>query len=232
MEEHSRSFDICIVCALYEEARAVLDEFSRRCAVSFTEAFSRVDQYAYRQTTIQDKYGEPLTVLVTWLADSGPVRTGLHLKPILQEFRPRFAAMTGLCAGYKGKVKLGDLVVAEYAYHYEEGKILRGPDGHPQHLPEMRTAGPAAQVIQYAKGFDGWREPVSELKRRLLKRQLKETEQPNCIIGAMASGMAVRRCRRVSRKRMRVVSCSEICSKARSCSASDPGTVAGSRKLQ
>ncbi len=65
MEERSQSFDICIVCALYEEARAVLDEFSTRCSVSFTEAFSRVDQYAYRQTTIENKYGEPLTVLVT-----------------------------------------------------------------------------------------------------------------------------------------------------------------------
>src|SRR5258706_1455863 len=181
-----------MVCALYEVARAVLDEFSMRCAVSFTEAFSRVDQYAYRQATIKNKRGEPLTVLVTWLADSGPVRTGLDVKPILQEFHPRFAAMTGLCAGYKGKVRLGDLVVAEYAYHFEEGKILRGPDGHPQHLPEMRTSVPAAQVIQYAKGFDGWKEPVSELKRRLLKRQLKEIEQPGCIIGAMASGMAVR----------------------------------------
>ncbi len=109
MEERGQSFDICIVCALYEEARAVLDEFSKRCAVSFTEAFSREDRYAYRQTTIQNKYGEPLTVLVTWLADSGPVRTSLDFRPILQEFHPRFAAMTGLCAGYKGKVKLGDL---------------------------------------------------------------------------------------------------------------------------
>ncbi len=185
--------DLCIVCALYEEAKAVLEEFSQRCSVSFTTAFSRIDGYEYWHSTILNKRGEPLTVLVTWLVDSGPVRTGLDLKPLLQEFRPRFAAMTGLCGGYKGKVKLGDLVVAQYAYHYEEGKILRGPDGQLKHVSEMKTYEASAQVIQYARGFEAWKEPLAELKRSKLKRQvLRDSEQPQCYIAPMASGMAVR----------------------------------------
>lgn len=101
MEKRAQLFDVCVVCALYEEA--VLNEFSRRCKVSFDKKFSGTDLYEYRYTTIQNNRGEPLTVLVTWLADNGPVRTGLHLKPFLQEFHPRFAAMTGICAGYKDK---------------------------------------------------------------------------------------------------------------------------------
>src|SRR6266851_6989565 len=83
MEKHPLSFDVCIVCALYEEAEAVLKEFSARCGVSFTKAFSSMDRYAYQHTTIWNKQGEPLTVLVTWLSDSGPTQTGLDLKPFL-----------------------------------------------------------------------------------------------------------------------------------------------------
>src|SRR5579884_1039321 len=154
MENRAQFFDICIVCALYEEAEAVLNEFTRRCNVSFTSAFSSTDRYEYRHTIIQNNRGEHLTILVTWLADNGPVRTGLHLKPLLQEFHPRFAAMTGICAGYKDKdVRLGDLVVAEYAYHYEMGKDTIGKDGQKKHEPQTTTYGVTPQVLQYAKSF-------------------------------------------------------------------------------
>ena len=38
--------------------------------------------------------------------------------------------MTGICAGDRKKVKLGDLIIAECAYLYEEGKVISRPDGH------------------------------------------------------------------------------------------------------
>lgn len=187
MEKQPCLFDVCIVCALYEEASALIDEFQLHYAVAFTRAFSRLDQYEYRWATIQNHCGELLTVLVSWLPESGPVRTGLDLRPLLEEFRPRFAAMTGFCAGYQEKVHLGDLVIAEYAYHYEEGKIARGPDGQ-HHQPELKTAHPTSRVIQYVKGFDGWRQPVNALKCR----RLNDLAQSERYIAPMASGMAVR----------------------------------------
>lgn len=187
MVERPQLFDVCIVCALYEEASKLIDEFQARCGIAFVTAFSSLNQYEHRWATIQNHRGEPLTVLVSWLSASGPVRAGLDLKPLLQEFQPRFAAMTGFCAGYKDKVHLGDLVVAEYAYFLEEGKILDEPDGQRQYQPEMKTVEPAERVIQYAKGFEGWQEPVSELKSRLLHN----AEQVNCHIAPVASSMAV-----------------------------------------
>lgn len=187
MAEQPQSFDICIACALYEEANAVIDEFQSRCAISFNQAFSHLYRYEYRWSVMQNRSGEPLTILVIWLSDNGPVSAAVDLWPLLHEFHPRFAAMAGFCAGYKEKVHLGDLVVAEYAYLYEEGKI-RGVLGEQrQHQPEMKTAHPTNQVIQYAEGFDGWREPVSELERRLLN----DSEQPERHIAPIASGMAV-----------------------------------------
>jgi tetratricopeptide (TPR) repeat protein/nucleoside phosphorylase len=192
MEEHNQVFDICIVCAMYEEAEAVLNEFSARCSVSFESAFSQMSRYAYRYTTIQNKRKEPLSVLVTWPSDRGPVQTGLDLSLILQEFRPRFSAMTGICAGDRKKVKLGDLIIAECAYLYEEGKVILGPDGEKIHLIETETTASTSQVIQYAKGFDGWKEPLRAMKRARVKRELKPSEEPRRFIVPMASGMAVR----------------------------------------
>jgi len=59
MERHIQPFDICIVCALYEEAEAVLNEFSTRCGVSFTKEFSRLDRYVYHHTVILNTQKEP-----------------------------------------------------------------------------------------------------------------------------------------------------------------------------
>ncbi len=192
MEEHGQFCDVCIVCAMYEEAQAVLDEFSMRCNVSFTKAFSRRDRYEYRRTTIRNIHNEPLTMLVTWPSDRGPVQTGLDLKPFLDEFRPRFAAMTGICAGDRKKVKLGDLIVAECAYLYEAGKIITEPDGQTRQLIEMQTVASTSQVLQYVRGFEEWKAPLREMKQARLKRTLKANEEPRCVVAPMASGMAVR----------------------------------------
>ncbi len=192
MQEQPRSFDICVLCALYEEASAVIDEFETRCGVSFTRAFRSLNQLEYRYTTIQNQRGESLAIFVTWLSRMGALRTALDLSPLLHEIRPRFVAMTGVCAGDRHKVKLGDLIVATDAYHPEEGKITTGSDGQPIHLPETRTASATTQVVQYVRGFDEWKAPVRELKRRQLKRTWRAADEPKCHIEVMASSMAVR----------------------------------------
>src|SRR5947209_6124486 len=172
MEEHSHVFDICIVCAMYEEAEAVLHEFSSRCSVSFESAFSQMSRYAYRYATIRNTRNEPLSVLVTWPADRGPVQTGLDLSLILQEFRPRFAAMTGICAGDRKKVKLGDLIVAECAYLYEEGKIIAGPDGQATHLIEAASLLGWAGMYLFEHGSYAITEPLYRRALAICEQQV------------------------------------------------------------
>ncbi len=192
MEEDPQSFDICIVCALYEEASAVIDEFSTRCGVTFTRAFRSLNRLEYRHATIRNRSGEPLTVFVTWLSDMGPIRTALDLGPLWHEIRPRFVAMTGVCAGDRRKVRRGDLIVVADAYHPDEGKITSEASHPPIHQPATRTAGMTTQVLQYVRGFDSWKAPVRELKRQHLTRAWKATDEPRCHIEVMASSMAVR----------------------------------------
>src|SRR5438132_13624805 len=115
MADKIRQFDVCIVCAKAEEAEAVVNEFSDRLEVNFAQGFSKVNGFEYQYTTINYKEREPLSVLVIWMAFTGPTQTINGVRSLLEEFRPRFVAMTGICAGYKEKVALGDLIAVPYA---------------------------------------------------------------------------------------------------------------------
>ncbi|HLZ59151.1 MAG TPA: hypothetical protein VKR06_19580 [Ktedonosporobacter sp.] len=157
--------DACIVCALAEEAEAVISEITTLCGVTFQQAFSSRTRREYRHATISNKQGERLTLHVSCLPNYGPLETGLHLKPILEEFNPRFAAMTGICAGDKRKVGLGDIVVAERAFAYDVGKIVSGDDGRPEHLRDTATQHPHPDILQFARMFGGWKAEVAGLPR-------------------------------------------------------------------
>ncbi len=166
-------YDVCIMCALAEEANAVIEVFSDHCNTQFEKGFSSTGR-EYRFTTILNNTAEKLKVMVTWPPDKGGTETSLHLTQILNEFRPRFAAMTGICAGDKLKVKLGDIVVAKQAFVYDAGKIVLDDDGRSVHLHEANPHHPDKNSLQYANNFSGWEGLLSRLQRPISKRQQTE----------------------------------------------------------
>lgn len=180
--------DVCIVCALEEEADAVEREVSARCQTAFEKGTTedRHAVYGYRWTTIFNRKNEPLTLLLFCQTRPGPLAAALDLGVLLRIFQPHFVAMVGICAGDKRHVHLGDLVVAEYAYHYQEGKIEYNEQGAMIHQPEWITYGPAKQIIHFARTFDAWHGPVAELERPDRANKL-----PRRLIAPIASGMAV-----------------------------------------
>jgi nucleoside phosphorylase/tetratricopeptide (TPR) repeat protein len=192
MAHEIQQFDICIVCALAEEAEAVVNEFSDRCEnIQFQQAFSQKNGYLYRYTMIKNSREELLTVLVICMPFTGPIETVNSVRPLLEEFHPRFVAMTGICAGYKEKVSLGDLVAASYTFHYEEGKVEADENGLDKLSPEWRTHSTAQRIVQYVNNFTTWKKPVTEMKQKMIGRELQDGEQPRCFIAPVASGMAV-----------------------------------------
>src|SRR5208337_5591196 len=98
--------DVCIFCAMPDEAEAVLDVFFELGEAAFQPKFSRRKR-EYRLANIPNKLEEPLRVLVSWQPKYGPTQGLLHFQDMLDEFRPRFAAMTGICAGDRDTVALG-----------------------------------------------------------------------------------------------------------------------------
>src|SRR5438445_5362271 len=72
MGREMQQTDVCIVCALPEEVRAMLRVVEKQCLVTFTERISPHYQYEYRATTITNHKGEPLELHLSWLPRYGP----------------------------------------------------------------------------------------------------------------------------------------------------------------
>lgn len=156
--------DVCIVCALAEEAQACIREIERLCAVTFKTGIS-ARSGEYRFTTIRNTQNLPLSVRVSWQFRSGPLEAGLHLKPIIEECTPYVVAMTGICAGNKRKANLGDLIVAISAFASDTGKIVRGADGNPHLQHDLETWNASPDALQCARMLQGWEADVREIAR-------------------------------------------------------------------
>jgi nucleoside phosphorylase len=168
-------FDVCIICALAVEARAFMRVLTQQCNVQFEQGYSIRNKYGYRYAPIQNDRGEPLTIHVSWPPNYGPVEAGLHLRSVLEECSPRFAAMTGICAGDKEAVHLGDIVVAERAFTYDNGKFTIDSHGRQVYLHDTITYQPRPEVLQFARMFDQWELAVVSIPRRpRSKRQQRE----------------------------------------------------------
>ncbi|HEY1353474.1 MAG TPA: TIR domain-containing protein [Ktedonobacteraceae bacterium] len=168
----SPHFDVCILCAMADEAR-MFQEVARKLGASeFRPAFSSA-HLQYYHATINNDRGEPLSLQVSWQTNYGPLEAGLHIERTLNEFKPRFAGMTGLCAGDRDKVALGDIVVAEKAFFCDTGKFTQDAENpYQEYATETRFPPPA--VLHFVRGFDGWKSGVAGLKRPVSRRQQRD----------------------------------------------------------
>src|SRR6266568_1804184 len=107
MEKPPQSFDVCIVCALPEEARAFLEVAQQQYESVLEEHVSSRYQFSYRSATLKNRKNELLNLHISWLPRYGPQEMILHLSRVLEECQPRMAIMTGICAGDPQQVQLG-----------------------------------------------------------------------------------------------------------------------------
>ena len=66
----------------------------------------------------------PLVIAAAWLGRMGEVGVVVRGSDLLREVRPACVAMCGICAGKRGDVALGDVIVADRLYSYDHGKLI------------------------------------------------------------------------------------------------------------
>jgi nucleoside phosphorylase/tetratricopeptide (TPR) repeat protein len=189
MDKRAQSFDVCIVCALPEEARAFLEVTGQRGEGAIEERISPRYQYSYRSATIKNNKGESLDLHISWLSRYGPQEMVLHLSHILEEYQPRIALMTGICAGDRQRVQLGDLVVAERIFTYDNGKFILDEYGRRVHDLDTMTYQLDANILQFLGLFDDWKPLIAGLQ---WSASASKEREGVCHIKAMASGSTVR----------------------------------------
>ena len=84
--------------------------------------------------------GRRFTVCVTTAPRMGMVSTALRSAAVITALQPRLLAMTGICAGVRGKVNLGEVLFADPAWDFQSGKRVKDKDNtqfsiRPHHLP-------------------------------------------------------------------------------------------------
>ena len=193
MEKHPQSLDVCIVCALPEEARAFLEVVQQQGEGVLEERISPRYHYSYRFATIKNDKDEPLSLHISWLPRYGPQEMTLHLSRVLEEYQPRIAIMTGICAGDPQRAQLGDLVVAERTFTYDNGKFTLDEYGRSVHEHDTMTYQLDANILQFLGLFDDWKLLIARLDRPLSSPEISLKQREVCChIKAMASGSAVR----------------------------------------
>ncbi len=145
-------FDVCLTCATFREAKALIEVISLQCDVRFTS--SRAEYYEYYYTTVQNHKGEFLTIHVSWQSAYGPDKAIAHLTTVLNECNPRFVGMTGVCAGDKNKVKLGDLILANCAFMYDDVMIFE--DSQQQYQQDVKLYYTNVDSTYFSKVRDVW----------------------------------------------------------------------------
>jgi nucleoside phosphorylase len=167
--------DVCIICALAEEATAFQNVLEKQGAV-FQMKHSQQQQRDYLYTTIPNNRGDTLSLILTWQVRTGMQDTASSIEKVLQEFEPRFLAMTGFCGGNKSQVKLGDLIVADKTFIYDSGSVTESKGGKKEYQYSMITFQMHNDVLHSLRMFTNWTSAAETLKqeRPISKRQQRD----------------------------------------------------------
>lgn len=116
--------DILILTALQDELEAVL-------GLGEGWAERRDSQnFRYYERGFPSDRGEELRVAAAWVGEMGAEAAAIRGGKLLDELDPACLAMCGVCAGDRAKVRLGDVIVADQLWPWDEGKSKEGEFFH------------------------------------------------------------------------------------------------------
>ncbi|WP_338050303.1 histidine kinase [Rhizobium mesosinicum] len=121
--------DLAIITALDTvEFEAVL-----RLPLSWEPLRLQHDETRYQSGTLNTQNGTK-SIIAAAAPRMGIAASAILSAKIIHQFRPRYLAMVGICAGRADKVSIGDLIIAEPTWDWGSGKVV-SVDGEPKFLP-------------------------------------------------------------------------------------------------
>ncbi|WP_296211419.1 hypothetical protein [Psychrobacter sp. UBA3480] len=114
--------DVCIVTALYDPEATTFMKYIDWEWSQQTPLGSRLFGY---KGCFTDKEGHKRDVVLCAVSEKGMVHTSITTTKLIQLFSPKLMVMAGICAGIKDQSQYGDIVIAQSAWNYNEGKTER-----------------------------------------------------------------------------------------------------------
>lgn len=167
LREHKKiHVDVGIVTIIDTELKAVLTVLG---VDPEKKADANKGSFSYWFAEIKRPTGNPVKVVVTYVGEARNVPCAIAVECLLQRFSVNALILIGIAAGPKSKVKMGDVVIADQIYDYEEHRLevikFFGI------LTKIRTARRRPKYIATKKVVRG------ELKRINPKRFIRQFEE-------------------------------------------------------
>jgi WD40 repeat protein/nucleoside phosphorylase len=129
--------DVLVLTALQDELEAVL-ALGEYGPGGWQKERDREGFRCYRRAFTSER-GGTLSVVAAWTGNMGTRTAAIRAQQLVDELAPACLAMCGICAGYRKKVALGDVIIADQIYSYDEGKVVAEPGKAPEMFHSLRT---------------------------------------------------------------------------------------------
>jgi nucleoside phosphorylase len=168
------NIDVLITTALELEHDAARDAALRTNGRAYgIETWEKCDWSStvpYLRGTYVDESGGSMVVALARPTRQGATATMPIAATLIERLNPRCLAMCGVCAGNPSAVALGDVIIAEMTYLYDEGKVKpEGFEGDHRQIPMLDTWVRAAQDLK-PDGLPSFGPAIDEPKYWLLER--------------------------------------------------------------
>ena len=144
--------DVLIICALRDEYNALLQTLNQDGETSWKEEI--VDGWTVAKAKIESPSGT-LSLMATWQNFMGRDQAIASTTSLLQQEKNRIKCicMTGICAGRRGKVHLGDVIFADRLWSYDTGKsvVIDGVESFQGDQLQFR---PNPKILQRMQSFN------------------------------------------------------------------------------
>jgi len=141
----NQSIDVLLICALKDEFDQVLNVTNGIAAGWRSTNDSSGRMVADAELTALN--GQKINIRATWAAHMGREATQALVSSIIQRTPAKCLAMSGICAGRRGKVELGDVIFGDRLWSYDAGKSVK-ENGHEVFQGDMLQYRPTEVWVQ------------------------------------------------------------------------------------
>ena len=150
IDEKNSPIDVLLITAVKDELDVVLNVEPDWQPKEDSKGFT------YHTRKVIGNRGNDFTIAATRPNDKGSDHASNIATRLVNELKPRCLAMAGICAGWRGKVFLGDVIVAECVFRYDTGKLKAFRNGtirNEEVFPDTRTYNLNPLWVQKAQEF-------------------------------------------------------------------------------